>query len=231
MASRPSPPQKIFWGNWDEAPSTLFAPRKLHQRLHARLCGSSAAGPADRPFSGVRRSPSKPDPSILQAVSQQGASRGITVENVYYLLPPTRTYTGAEATSALQARGINAVLIMQLGDSGIHQQYLGTIVSANSSGSFNGSGTAVSAGPFTSLDMSGTMQSSGTAIATPILRPNRSTTFQARLVEVPTGRVLWVGQGETDSGGLLFVGMNGAKSVSSVFDDLQAKGILPAASS
>jgi len=67
-----------------------------------------------------------------------------------------------------------------------------------------------------------------TVTSTPIYHYKRQTSFTARLLEPATGRNLWVGNGEVNAKGLLFVG-NGASassSVGAIFDDLQQKGII-----
>jgi hypothetical protein len=61
----------------------------------------------------------------------------------------------------------------------------------------------------------------------------RQTHFTARLVEASSGRNLWVGKGQVNAGGLLFVG-DGASafsSASAIFDDLQNKGVITVAGS
>src|SRR5206468_8408322 len=72
--------------------------------------------------------------------------------------------------------------------------------------------------------------SSGTmvATATPVYHYKRQTAFTARLLEANTGRNLWVGNGQVNAGGLLFVGdgANASSSVAAIFDDLQRKGII-----
>jgi hypothetical protein len=67
-----------------------------------------------------------------------------------------------------------------------------------------------------------------TATATSMYQYRRQANFSARLLEPSTGRNLWVGNGQVNAGGLLFVGdgASSSSSVASIFDDLQAKGIL-----
>jgi hypothetical protein len=78
--------------------------------------------------------------------------------------------------------------------------------------------------------MSGSSSSTFTATATPTYHYSRQTAFQARLIEASSGRALWVGNGQVQAGGLLFIG-NGANAYStaaSIFNDLQAKGLIRA---
>jgi len=83
------------------------------------------------------------------------------------------------------------------------------------------------------VSLNSTATGTMTATATPTYRHQRQTTFTARLVEIPTCRNLWIGQGQVKADGLLFVGdgANAASSVSAIFDDLQRKGIVGATAS
>jgi hypothetical protein len=72
--------------------------------------------------------------------------------------------------------------------------------------------------------------SSGTATttATPIYHYSRAIGFEARLSDPQTSRKYWVGSGQTQSGGSLFVGdaVNAANAASTIFNDLQSKGLI-----
>ena len=172
-------------------------------------------------------------PSLQSSVAQEAKKRGIPVDDALLLFPPTRTYSDAEVKAELARDGIDAVLVLTVGDSGVQAQYAGTVFYGNSSGSLNASGTATTVGNMTSVSMSGTSNTTFSGTATPTYRYSRQTAFQARLIEASTGRTLWVGSGQVQAGGLLFIG-NGANAYStatSIFNDLQAKGlIVPAAS-
>jgi hypothetical protein len=94
-------------------------------------------------------------------------------------------------------------------------------------------GMATTTGNMTNVSMSGTSNTTFTGTATPTYHYSRQTASQARLIEASTGRALWVGSGQVQAGGLLFIG-NGANAYStaaSIFNDLQAKSLItPAAS-
>jgi hypothetical protein len=127
----------------------------------------------------------------------------------------------------MAAHGIDGVLVVNVvGDTGVQQQYAGTIANTNYSGTSSGNAMVIG------NTIYGTGISSGmaTTTATPIYRYNRSVAFQARLSDPQTSRKLWVGTGQTDSSGSLFVGnsVSAADAASSIFNDLQAKGLIGA---
>jgi hypothetical protein len=68
----------------------------------------------------------------------------------------------------------------------------------------------------------------GTTTATPTYRYSRQTSFNAKLLDPVSSRNLWVGNGQVNAGGLLFVGdgASASSSVASTFDDLKNKGII-----
>jgi hypothetical protein len=166
--------------------------------------------------------------SIQRSVAEEARKRGIAADDALNLFPPTRTYSNAEVQQGLTANGIDGVLVINVGDTGVQQQYAGTILSGQYQGSSNASGTANTFGNASTVSMSGTSSGTMTATATPIYRYRRQTNFNARLLEASTGRNLWVGNGQVNAGGLLFVGdsASSSSSVAAIFDDLQAKGIL-----
>ena len=143
-------------------------------------------------------------------------------------MPPTRTYSDAEVKAELAKDGINAVLVLTVGDSGVQKEYAGTVFFGNSTTSLNATGMAMSSGNMTNVSLNGMSNTTTTATATPTYRYGRQTAFQARLVEASSGRNLWVGNGQVQAGGLLFIG-NGANAYSTataIFNDLQAKGLI-----
>lgn len=166
--------------------------------------------------------------SIQRSVAEEARKRGIAADDALSLFPPTRTYSNAEVQQGLTANGIDGVLVINVGDTGVQQQYAGTILSGQYQGSSNASGTVNTFGNASTVSMSGTSSGTMTAAATPIYRYRRQTNFNARLLEASTGRSLWVGNGQANAGGLLFVGdsASSSSSVAAIFDDLQAKGIL-----
>jgi hypothetical protein len=166
--------------------------------------------------------------SIQRSVAEEARKRGIAADDALNLFPPTRTYSNAEVQQGLTANGIDGVLVINVGDTGVQQQYAGTILSGQYQGSSNASGTVNTFGNASTVSMSGTSSGTMTAAATPIYRYRRQTNFNARLLEASTGRSLWVGNSQVNAGGLLFVGdsASSSSSVAAIFDDLQAKGIL-----
>ncbi len=128
--------------------------------------------------------------SLQSSVTQEAKKRGIPVEDALLLFPPTRTYNDAEIKAELARDGIDAVLILTVGDSGIQAQYAGTVFYGSSSGSMSATGTANTVGNMTNVSMSGISNSTYTATATPTYRYSRQTAFQARLIEATTGRAL-----------------------------------------
>jgi hypothetical protein len=162
--------------------------------------------------------------SMQSNILTEAAKRGIAVDDALTLFPPTRQYTDSEIKRDLASDGVNGLLIINVGDSGIQQQYADTVFSSSSSGMVALSST----GPLTTGSYSGTTFGS----AHPVFRYSRQTDFTARLVDPQSGRNLWVGNGEVDASGRglvgsLFVG-NGvaaSNSIAAVFNDIQSKGL------
>jgi hypothetical protein len=134
----------------------------------------------------------------------------------------------ASATAlAMVAHGIDAVLVVNVtGDTGVRQQYAGTV--ANTSYSGTSSGNAMVMGNM--IYGAGTSSGVATTTATPVYRYSRAVAWQARLSDPQTSRNFWVGNGQTQSGGSLFVGhgVNAADAASSIFNDLQTKSLIAA---
>jgi hypothetical protein len=157
--------------------------------------------------------------SNLQTSIQQEARRhGVFSEDALNVFPPTRTYSDAEIKAELAREGIDAVLVVTVGDTGIQREYAGTV--------FFSSGMATT----NTMGMMSTTTGQMTTTASPQYRYHRQTNFQAKLIEASSNRVLWVGNGDVEAGGLLFVG-NGVSSNSAataIFNDLQGKGLIGA---
>ena len=161
-------------------------------------------------------------------IESEAKKHGVLAEDAFSIFPPTRTYTNAEIRSQLGARGVNGVLILSVGDTGVNRQYAGTIFQGQTYGTYTGSGSTNSFGNFATTTMNGTYSGSTFGTATPIYRYRRTTAFNAKLIDPATSRTLWVGRGQVNAGGLLFVG-NGtgaSHSVGAIFDDLAKKGII-----
>lgn len=166
--------------------------------------------------------------SIQASVIAEARKRGVEAQDALLMFPPTRTYTDAEIKRDMLARGIDAVLVIAVGDSGVRKEYAGTIFQADYSGSTIGSGVATRSGNIANVSFNSTTTGAMTGTATPIHRYSRQTAFQARLIEPATARTLWLGNGQVQAGGLLFVGdgANAMSSVSAIFDDLVSKGVI-----
>jgi hypothetical protein len=123
------------------------------------------------------------------------------------------------------AQGIDGVLVVNVtGDTGVKQQYAGTVANTTYSGTSSGSAMVVG----NSIYGTGVSSGSATTVATPMYRYNRVVAFQARLSDPQTSRKFWVGSGQSQSGGALFVGDSASASnaASTIFNDLQTKGLI-----
>lgn len=184
-----------------------------------------------RPISRIVAYVAGPGPlvsSIQSSIRDEAAKRGIAADDALLLFPPTRTYTDAEIRQVLATHSIDGVLIINVGDTGVMRQYAGTILQGQYTGSSLASGTATRFGNTSTVSVSGTSVGRMTGTATPMYRYSRQTAFTARLLESTTGRNLWVGNGQVNAGGLLFVGnsTSASTSVIAIFDDLQQKRII-----
>lgn len=166
--------------------------------------------------------------SFQSSIAEEAAKRGVGAEDAYALLPPTRTYTDAEIRKVLAESGVDAVLIINVGDTGVVKEYAGTFFQGQYFGSTDIGGTVTRSGNVSNVSLTGNSSGTMTGTSTPMHRYSRQTTFKARLVDPTTARNLWVGSGEVSAGGLLFVGngSSASKSVSAIFDDLRAKKII-----
>jgi hypothetical protein len=166
-------------------------------------------------------------PGLVPALYSEAAKRGVMLEDANVILPPTRQYNEADVRQAMAAHGVDGVLVVNVvGDTGVQQQYAGTVSNTTYSGSSSGSAMVVGNMIY------GTGSSSGRAstTSTPMYRYNRAVTFEARLSDPQTSRKLWVGSGQTQSGGALFVGnsVTASDAAASIFTDLQTKGLIGA---
>lgn len=149
------------------------------------------------------------------------------LEDANVILPPTRQYSEADVRQAMTARGVDGVLVVSVtGDTGVQQRYAGTI--ANTSYSGTSSGNAMVIG--NTIYGSGMSSGTATTTATPIYSYSRAVAFEARLSDPQTSRKFWVGSGQTQSGGALFVGdaVSATNAASAIFNDLQTKGLIGA---
>ena len=106
--------------------------------------------------------------SFQSSIAEQAARRGIGAEDAYALLPPTRTYNDAEIRKVLAESSVDAVLIINVGDSGVVKEYAGTFFQGDYSGSSVATGAITRTGNFGNVSLngssSGTMTGTSTAI-------------------------------------------------------------------
>jgi hypothetical protein len=152
----------------------------------------------------------------------------VKLDDALAIFPPTRQYSDAEVKRDLKTQGVDAVLTVTVGDSGIMQQYAGTVFSGGYSATTNGIGTVNSFGGMSTVSYSSTTSGTSLTSANPVYHYTRETKFSAKLIEVATGRSLWVGSGQINAGGKLFVGdaTSSSKTAGAIFTDLQVKGIV-----
>src|SRR5438105_2570846 len=134
--------------------------------------------------------------SFQSNIAEEAAKRGVASEDAYSILPPTRTYTDAEIRRVLAETNVDAVLIINVGDTGVVKEYAGTFFQGQYSGSTDTSGTITRNGSFSNVSLTGNSSGTVTGMSSPVHRYSRQTSFKARLVEPATGRNLWVGSGE-----------------------------------
>jgi hypothetical protein len=161
-----------------------------------------------RPVSRLVAYVSGPDSltaSFQANIAVEAARRGLAAENALVLFPPARAYADSQIRQALAARSIDSVLIINIGNTGVHREYAGTI--------FQGRSRVLSG-------------AGETAVASVNGDP-RETTYSARLLDGASGRKLWEGVGEVGpQNSLISGGPTVAESIEALFDDLQTKGVI-----
>src|SRR5260370_19520982 len=108
--------------------------------------------------------------SFQSSIAEEAAKRGIGAEDAYVLLPPTRTYNDAEIRKVLAESGVDAVLIINVGDSGVVKEYAGTFFQGDYSGSSVTSGTVTRNGNFANVSLNGNSSGTMTGMSTPTHR-------------------------------------------------------------
>lgn len=172
--------------------------------------------------------------SMQASVSEEARKCGLYAEDALSILPPTRTYTDIEVRKALRERGVDGVLLISVADSGVMSQYAGTIFQSYSSGTTSADGTMMRMGNTSTVSLNGTYSGSSMGAATPTFRYSRQTSFSARLIDPASARNLWVGTGEVSAGGgkgiigrlIVADGVSASRSITTIFDDLQKKGLI-----
>jgi hypothetical protein len=143
--------------------------------------------------------------SIQSSINIEARKRGLLAENALNLLPPTRRYTDADIRQALADRGIDGVLVINVGEASVPRQYAGTILQGRY--------------PVSSATMGAVTSVNGYP---------HPTTFTARLIAPAMARDLWNGIGDVDTSGLFTAddGTGAASAVAAIFEELQQKGII-----
>jgi hypothetical protein len=129
---------------------------------------------------------------------------------------------------------VDGVLLITVADSGVVSQYAGTIFAASYSGISAATGSVMPMGNGAAVAINGTAQGEAVGAATPTYRYSRQTQFSARLLEPSSGRALWVGNGQVDSGGsrgllsriAVSDSLSSSNAISAIFGDLQVKGLI-----
>jgi hypothetical protein len=179
----------------------------------------------DRPARPVEHIAVIAPPALIAALAAESPKHGAMVEDGNVIVPPTRPYKDAEIRQLLATRGVDGVLVVSVtGDTGVQQQYAGTIFSANYSGT--SSANAVVTGNM--ISASGTSSGTMHGMSTPLYRYSRTVAFPARLSDPKSGRNLWVGGGQTRAGGALFMGdaTSAQDAASAILNNLQEKGLI-----
>lgn len=171
--------------------------------------------------------------SLQSSIQQEARRHGVLAQDALDVFPPTRTYSDAGIKAELARDGVDAVLVVTVGDTGIQREYAGTVFYSTGMATTNAMGTASTFGNFTNISATATTTGQATTVAAPRYRYSRQTNFQAKLIEASSGRVLWVGSGDVQAGGLLFVGngVSANNTAMAIFNDLQNKGLIGAAAS
>lgn len=171
--------------------------------------------------------------SLQSSIEREARRHGIFAEDALNVFPPTRIYRDAEIKAELARESIDAVLVLTVGDTGIQREYAGTVFYGSSMATTNVMGTASTFGNMTNVSVQGTTTGQMMATATPTYHYSRETNFQAKLIEASSGRVLWVGSGDVQAGGLLFVGngVSANSTATAIFNDLQKKELIAGAAS
>jgi hypothetical protein len=165
---------------------------------------------------------------IQASLASQASTHGLVSENALAIFPPTRAYSEQEIKRELLARGVDGVLLINVGDTGVLKEYTGTVFSGTFGGAYQRDSQWVRTGNTGTISTQGTYAGGWSGSSQPEYMAHRSTRFVAKLIEPSSNRILWTGEGQVRASGLLFVGdQAGATSTSAaIFNDLQAKGLL-----
>jgi hypothetical protein len=115
------------------------------------------------------------------SLASEAAKLHVIVDDAQAIVPPSRQYDDAEIKHDLKERGVDAILVVNIGDSGIEEHYVGTVLSGGFSGVESGTGTVNSYGGISTISYGGTVSGNSYAVASPIYRATVRRRFQPRL--------------------------------------------------
>lgn len=131
---------------------------------------------------------------------EQLKAAGVQAVNIRDVAPATRDYTPDQLQSIIAGSGYEAIMFIQMTDSGSRTSYAGSINNTSYTGNFNGNQF--------------NMNSSG--ISTPLILAMGNNAFKATLYDNRTGRKIWIGELDTQTRGTAFVGKMGVIASSAV---------------
>ncbi len=127
------------------------------------------------------------------------------------LFMPTRTYTAAEKLKIMRAKGFDSLLTIGITSDNQSKNVVGystnSYTNANASAYSTGYGSAYATG-----------SSSTNATTIPIVSHRRNTHAQAKLYDIKSGRVIWVGDIDTSADGSLY--MSNTTTVNSMTEQI-----------
>ncbi|WP_286716088.1 hypothetical protein [Thalassolituus sp. UBA2009] len=121
--------------------------------------------------------------SNLQNIDVQHA----TIESLFL---PTRTYTESEKIEIIRNNGFDSLLAIEVAN----EDQSSTIIGYNTNSYANAYSTGYNS-----------TYASGSSTTTPIVSHNRSTQAQAKLYDLKTGRIIWIGNLNTKASGALYM--------------------------
>jgi hypothetical protein len=108
--------------------------------------------------------------SMRGGIIDEAKKRGIIAQDAFLIFPPARTYSDGEIRGGLKVQGVDGILAISVGDTGVTRQYAGTLFQGQSTTALSADGTVTRFGNMSNLSLSGTATTSTTATATPMYR-------------------------------------------------------------
>src|SRR5947207_11156711 len=72
------------------------------------------------------------------SLTAQAAKHGVILDSVFYLFPPTHSYSQQEIKRELASRGVDGVLLIKVGNTRVIKEYAGTLLASLESVSTRG---------------------------------------------------------------------------------------------